>query len=100
LIGNFNPLSSRDDVGQLWENFLFMERLKKHTYQDVYAHYYFWRTWEQKEIDLVEDRGGKLYGYEFTWGKEKTAKPQVFLDAYPGSTYQLINRDNFLDFVT
>lgn len=100
LIGNFNPLVSRNDIGQLWENFLFMERLKKHTYQNIYTQYYFWRTWDKKEIDLVEDRGGKLYGYEFTWSKEKPTKPQLFLDTYSGSTYQLINKDNFLDFVT
>lgn len=100
LIGNFNPLSSRDDVGQLWENFLFIERLKKNEYHNIYANYYFWRTWDQREIDLVEDRGGKLYGYEFKWSKEKSNKPKLFLDTYPGSEYHLINKDNFLDFIT
>ncbi len=60
VINNFNPLVSRDDVGMLWENFVFSERLKRNTYQRHYANYYFWRTYDRKEIDFVEEYGGGL----------------------------------------
>ena len=70
VIGNFKLLNERNDIGQLWENFLFTERLKKQEYYKIYAGNYFWRTWDQKEIDLVEERDGKLYGYEFKYSKD------------------------------
>jgi hypothetical protein len=101
VINNFNALDARDDVGVLWENFLFMERLKKQEYHRLYANNYFWRTWTQQEIDLVEERGGKLHGYEFKWSTKKTpAAPSAWREAYDNSTYQVINPDNYLDFVT
>jgi len=64
VIDNFNPLNARDDVGALWENFIFIERMKKRFYQKIHSNIYFWRTWQQQEIDLVEERDGKLFGYE------------------------------------
>ena len=67
LIANYNTIDIRNDVGALWENFLVMERMKKRAYQDISANQYFWRTWEQQEIDFVEEREGKLFGYEFSW---------------------------------
>jgi hypothetical protein len=72
IIANFNPLEIRDDIGKLWENFLVVERIKKQSYHQIYANNYFWRTWNQKEIDRVEERDGKLFGYEFKW----KSKPQ------------------------
>ena len=65
IIANFNTIPQRDDVGALWENFLVVERLKLQSYKPIYANNYFWRTWDQKEIDYIEEREGKLYGYEF-----------------------------------
>ena len=62
LINNFNSLSSRDDVGMLWENFIFAERLKRNTYLRRFANYYFWRTYSGQEVDLVEEEGGRLNG--------------------------------------
>lgn len=66
LIANFNSLSLRNDLGGLWENFLMIERLKKQSYLPIYSNNYFWRTWEKKEIDLIEEREGKLFGYSLT----------------------------------
>ena len=53
LIDNFNPLR-RDDVGALWENYLVMERLKKQQLTKLWSRNYFWRTYDQKEIDWVK----------------------------------------------
>jgi uncharacterized protein len=100
IIGNFNYLNTRNDIGQLWENFLFTERLKKQAYYRQFANNYFWRTWDQKEIDLVEEREGKLYGYEFKYSKKKYSKPKLFLKTYPKAQIELINRENYIDFVS
>lgn len=99
IINNFNPLGSRSDAGMLWENFMIMERLKKQEYQRIYSNNYFWRTYDQKEIDLIEDRGGKLYAYEFKYGKKAVKVPKPWQKAYPNSEFNTINPDNFLEFL-
>lgn len=68
LINNFNALDLRNDTGLLWENYLAIERLKRQEYLQEQSNNYFWRTYSQKEIDLVEEREGKLFGYEMKWG--------------------------------
>lgn len=100
IISNFNNLELRNDAGMLWENFLFIERLKKRAYQDIYANNYFWRTWDQKEIDLVEEREGKLFGYEFKWGKKTLKLPKEWAEAYPDSEFAIISQENYLEFIT
>lgn len=83
LIGNMNDLNIRNDVGQLWENFVITERLKYRKYHTVFANQYFWRTWEQNEIDLVEERDGKYIGYECKWGDKKMLKaPNAWVETY------------------
>lgn len=99
VISNFNSLGLRNDIGELWENFLFMERLKKRAYQSIYANAYFWRTWEKQEIDLIEEREGKLFAYEFKWGKAKTKPPKQWQEAYPDALFETINQDNYLSFI-
>lgn len=100
VISNFQPLDKRNDVGALWENFMVIERLKSRAYLEKTANDYFWRTWEQSEIDLIEERDGSLYAYEFKWNaKKKAACPEAFNAAYPGSSYTLITPANYLDFL-
>ena len=101
LIQNFNPPHLRADIGQLWENFLMIEREKFRHYQGLPANRYFWRTYDQKEIDLIEERRGQLAGYEFKWGrgKIKAAVRREFTEAYPGASIELVNRDNFVSFL-
>jgi predicted AAA+ superfamily ATPase len=102
VIANFNDLETRNDLGQLWENFLFIERIKRNQYLPSYANVYFWRTYDQKELDLIEEEGGSLRGYEFKWGtKKKTGKStQEFLKTYSNSAVEIIDRDNYLDFLS
>jgi uncharacterized protein len=100
LIAQFNPLDQRNDVGQLWENFIFTERLKRRAYYPLYANVYFWRTYDQQEIDIVEEREGKLYGYECKWSTNKiVSAPKSWLSGYPEASFTLITPDNYLDFV-
>lgn len=99
LINNFNTVAHRNDIGALWENFLFMERLKKKTYERLFTNDYFWRTYSQKEIDLIEEREGKLFGFEFKWKPGKYKIPADWTENYPGSTVEIIDQENYLDFI-
>lgn len=99
LIRNYNQPNLRDDIGSIWENYLVMGRVKKLAYARETANYYFWRTYDQKEIDWIEEREGALKGFEFKWGNKIPSAPKVWVETYPNATYQVINRDNFLEFV-
>lgn len=99
LINNFNPLSRRDDIGSLWENYLVMERIKKQEYERLWSNNYFWRTYDQTELDWVEERDGCLFGYEFKW--EKMAKaPKLWQETYPDAKFESVNRENYLSFIS
>ena len=101
LIQNFNRLSLRNDVGQLWENYLMVERRKVNEYAGRQSNIYFWRTYDQKELDYVEERGGILRGYEFKWqGGVRAAVRREFETAYPGAEIETITPENFTDFVS
>jgi hypothetical protein len=100
VINNFNPLEIRDDVGKLWENFILVERLKVRTYNKIYANQYFWRTWKQNEIDLVEERDGKLFGYELKWNDKTILAPKEWIETYGDvAEWQIINPANALHFL-
>lgn len=102
VILQFNSLDNRNDVGKLWENFIMVERLKKRSYRQIYANSYFWRLYEGQEIDLVEEKNGKLYGFECKWSaKKRFAPPKDWLTTYPQeASFTIITPDNYLDFVT
>lgn len=100
LINNFNTLSMRDDIGMLWENYVIVERLKKQEYTGSAANNYFWRTYDQKEIDFVEERGGKLYGYEIKWKAAKVKPPKTWLETYKSANFEVITKENYLGFIS
>ena len=100
LINHFNSIEMRDDHGRLWENYLISERLKFQHYIPLHSGNFFWRTHSQQEIDWVEDRGGKLYAYEFKWNAKKTSKsPAAWKKGYPEASFEVINPSNYLDFI-
>jgi hypothetical protein len=99
IISQFNDLPDRNDVGQLWENFIMIERLKKLSYDNIYGNRYFWRTYDQKEIDLIEERDGKLFGFEIKWGQRKVKNPEEFLKTYKNASFKVIDQENYLDFI-
>lgn len=99
VISNFNRLSVRDDQGRLWENFCISERLIRNHYIQQHCNYYFWRTYDQKEIDLIEEQGGNLAGFEFKWTDKPVKPPHEFLTNYKESTFKVIHKENYLDFV-
>lgn len=79
IIGNFNPLELRVDKGALWENFLVSERHKQNIYKETFAKIYFWRTKQQQEIDLVEEKDGDINAFEFKWANKKSKFLEKFL---------------------
>ncbi len=100
LIQNFNPLSIRNDIGNLWENFLVIERIKKQNYTNIYSNNYFWRTWQGQEVDWIEERDGKIYGYEFKYNQKNQKINPKFKEIYPEAITELIDQNNFLEFIT
>jgi hypothetical protein len=95
------PIENRNDVGLLWENYIISERIKYKQYEKMLVYNYFWRTYDQQEIDWIEDREGKLHAYEFKWNPYKKAKlPNLFKETYPNSEFEVISRENFLEWVS
>ena len=100
LIRNFNPLNLRSDAGELFENWFIMEKIKAASIFDQPANFYFWRTYDQQEIDLIEESAGKLYGYEVKWNsKAKIRKPAEWLRAYENSQFEAVNNENYQNFI-
>lgn len=99
VINNFNEFKYRNDLGQLWENYIVMERIKRQKYNKKLVNNYFWRTYSQKEIDWVEEKDGQLKAFEIKYGKGDFKVPADWKNAYPESTFKVINRENFLDFI-
>ncbi len=99
LIGNYNLLNARNDVGKLWENFLMAERRKKLAYDFQFVNPYFWRTYSQAELDYVEEGGGQLSGYEFKYRPRKVKAPKSWQETYPEASFECISQENYLDFV-
>lgn len=101
ILQNFAPLTLRNDVGALWENFFISERIKYNHYHGRYAQSYFWRTNTQQEIDYIEECDGSFIAFEMKWNpkKEKTAIPAAFTNAYPVQSKAIVTPDNYLDFL-
>lgn len=101
IISNFTRLDSRTDVGALWENYLASERIKHQNYTQKSVSNYFWRTYDQQELDWLEEENGSLKGFEFKWNEKRKAKiPTAFGKAYPEATFEVISKNNYLDFIT
>ncbi|HAM39286.1 MAG: hypothetical protein A2474_00700 [Elusimicrobia bacterium RIFOXYC2_FULL_34_12] len=99
IISNYNNINIRDDIGKLWENYCVSERVKKLHYKNIQSNKYFWRTYDLKEIDLVEERGGLLWGYECKWKEKNVKPPKDFIETYKGSKFTVINQDNYFDII-
>lgn len=99
IIGAFSPLAIRQDVGALWENYIIGERRKANFNNALHKEFYFWRTYDNQEIDLIEDNSTNIAAFEFKWGKKMPTAPRTFRDAYPDAEFHVINKDNYLNFI-
>lgn len=100
LINNFSDIELREDRGRLWENFLISERIKYLSYSELWVSQYFWRTYDQQEIDYIEESDGEFSAYEFKWNAHKKKKiPEIFMKEYKVRKTQIITPENFENFV-
>jgi len=99
VINNFNIIEQRNDIGSLWENYMISERVKYQNYHGVHSNNYFWRTYDQQEIDWIEEREGKLFAYEFKWKEQRIKIPKAWQKNYPDSSFDLIYNQNYKDWI-
>ena len=74
---------------------MIIERIKRNSYSQKAVNYYFWRTYDQKEIDFIEEYGGGLYGYEFKWKPTETRAPKDWTETYANASYDTIHPENY-----
>jgi len=100
IIGNFSPIQNRTDIGALRENYLIAERIKQKKYANKKTEFYFWRTTQQQEIDLIEVEGENITAIEFKWNKKAKVKiSKTFTNAYPTAKLELVTPINFEEFL-
>ncbi|MCC5939150.1 MAG: ATP-binding protein [Lunatimonas sp.] len=101
IIGNYAPLSSRNDIGQLWENFLMAERQKLLNYHGFYGRTYFWRTVKGQEVDYIEEIDGEIHAFEFKWSPKSKGKiPDSFIKTYHPKTVKIVHRENYWEWLS
>jgi len=100
LIRSFVPLALRGDAGELFENWFVMERMKRAGNHSRHTGFYFWRTYDQHEIDLVEDLDGRLTGIECKWSPTSRVKaPKAWQRAYPEAAFEVATRQNWAGYL-
>lgn len=100
IIQNFSPLSLRQDAGALWENYFVAERMKHNHYARKFIKSYYWRSFQQQEIDLIESDNASLTAYELKWNPRKPARiPKTFQNAYPIQEFHTVNPENYMNFL-
>jgi predicted AAA+ superfamily ATPase len=99
LIDDFKPITARQDIGSLWENYIISERLKRDSYLKKIKQYYFWRTYDQQEIDWIEVENTKISAFEMKWKESKVSAPKAFAKAYPEAGFIVINQESYRDFI-
>ncbi|MDR0694404.1 MAG: ATP-binding protein [Prevotellaceae bacterium] len=100
IIQNFSPLNLRQDTGFLWENYFVAERMKANHYRRYFVKNYFWRTFQQQEIDLIEEADGLLTAFEIKWNEKRHPKiPVTFAGTYPQHVFHVVNSDNYMEYL-
>jgi predicted AAA+ superfamily ATPase len=95
LITDFRLTETRQDIGQLFENYIVSELWKKNSYENSFGKFYFWRTADQQEIDVVIEKENILHTYEIKWNpKKKASLSKTFSSAYPNNTFTVVNPQN------
>ncbi len=100
IINNFSTVNMRDDIGKLWENYIISEMLKKNSNNSDFTNFYFWRTYDRQEIDLIGENNGQLTAYEIKYNKQNVAIPVAWAKTYINSKFEVINNKNYLNFLS
>lgn len=98
LISDFRLAEIRQDIGQLFENYIVSELWKKNSYENNFGKFYFWRTADQQEIDVVIEKENTLHTYEIKWTPQRKASlSKTFSNSYPNNTFKVIHPQNMED---
>lgn len=93
LINDFRASEIRPDVGGVFENYIVAELKKKYPTENLY----FWRNFDQREVDVIMERDGELSLFEIKRSSKKMAKiPRAFEEAYRPAKFEVINAENYL----
>lgn len=71
IINNFSPMNERDDMGKLFENFLFSELISLLSLYNLEDSLYYWRTKAKTEIDFVIKINSKIIPIEVKYNISK-----------------------------
>lgn len=100
VVNDFRPISQRDDVGLLWENFAISERMKLHAHLNRHCRSYFWRNYNGSEVDYIEEKHGELSAFEMKWKKKSSQKvTRAFTNEYPEAKTEVINPSEIKEFL-
>lgn len=100
VINDYREAENREDTGALWENFFIVERLKQNNYSRSFANMWFWRTTQQKEIDLIEEKDGAITAFEAKWNPaKKTSVPPHFARSYPDAAFHIVTPENAIEYL-
>lgn len=100
IINNFSTVNMRDDIGKLWENYIISEMLKKNSNNSDFTNFYFWRTYDRQEIDLIGENNGQLTAYEIKYNKQNVTIPAAWAKTYINSKFEVINNKNYLNYLS
>jgi predicted AAA+ superfamily ATPase len=101
VIDDYRDISMRNDQGQLFENFMIAERMKMNAWQNKSAKSYFWRNYNQSEVDYVEVNGDNISAYEMKWNTHKKLKvTKAFTNIYTTASTEVITPENFMRFAS
>jgi len=99
IIMQFAPIDLRNDIEQLWENFIISEIYKNNSYKKLFQQLFFWRNYNQQEIDLIIEKDGRLQTIELKWKKDSGKIPADFKRKYGDVEFKIINQHNYMDFL-
>lgn len=101
VIDDFDSIATRNDIGKLWENFAISERIKYLNWKNPNAKSFFWRNYNQSEVDYVEVDKKTITAFEIKWNSKKRHKvTNAFTNAYPNANTKVITPINFNEFYT
>ena len=98
IIRKFGARNSREDWGALFEAFVIQERIKLNQHKRQFTQFYFWRTYAQQEVDLIEKRDDKIYAFECKV-KQKSKIAKAFATKYPEAEVGIVTEANFLAYL-
>ncbi|AEA43326.1 ATP-binding protein [Fluviicola taffensis] len=100
LIRAFQPLEFRNDVEELWRNFVISERYKANQYAGKTPEVFFWLTHTKQEVDYLELNNGEAFGVKMSWDDSKKIKiPTSFGELYPQVKVTGISKKTFWTFL-